>query len=97
MANKLHTDWESTGNSVVDMVATAVAHYRKILKPLKTIRLHVYLYNKFEVWVSKQMNEEEFEDVRNHGYQFDGVNIEIASIVQTSNMAFEFYKDGKQV
>jgi hypothetical protein len=97
MANKLYSDWETTGNTVVDMVATAVAHYRKIYKPLKTIRLHAFLFHKFEVWVSKQMNEEEFEQVREHGYQFDGVNVELASIVQASNMAFEFYNDGEQI
>jgi hypothetical protein len=91
MSNKIHTEWKSSGNSVVDMVASAVSHYRKIMKPLKTIRLHAMFYSNFEFWVSKQMSEEQFLEAREHGFQFDGVNVEMAHKFQTSNMAFEFY------
>jgi hypothetical protein len=37
------------------------------------------------------MPEEQFLEAREYGFQFDGVNVEMAHKFQTSNMAFEFY------
>ena len=86
-------EWETTGNTVMDMIANAVSHYRKIQKPLKAIYLHSFLYAKFEMFISKKMKEEEFEDARAIGFQFDSVDIKLAGSLQTSNLLFEFYEE----
>lgn len=94
MSKILPSDWEHSGNTVMDMIANAVSHFRKIQKPLKAVCLHGYLYNNFEVFIAKKMNNEElFETSREAGFQFDGVDIKPAGMLQTSNLHFEFYEE----
>ena len=95
---KIHREFQPTGNSVADLVSGAVGHYRKIGKPLRTIYLHSYLYNMWEMFIYKNYKEQgkasEFDELREQGqmFQFDGVNIDRASRFQTSNLAFDFYE-----
>ena len=92
--NKLApSDWEHSGNTVMDMIANAVSHFRKCRKPLKSIALHGFLYHKFENFISKKMNnEEEFETAREAGFKFDSVDIIPAGMMQTSNLHFTFWE-----
>ena len=93
MSKLASSDWEHSGNTVMDLIANAVSHFRKAKKPLKAICLHGYLYSHFEIFVSKKMNNEElFETSRESGFQFDGVDIKPAGMLQTSNLQFEFYE-----
>ena len=98
---RLHNEYNRTGSTVADLIATAVGHYRKIMRPLKTIYLHPYLYNQWEMFIyrnyEKMGKKAEFEELKEKGqmFQFDGVNIDLASRFQTSNLSFEFYNDGE--
>ena len=56
-------------------------------------RVSFGVFHKFENWVAKHMNnEEEFEKSREIGFQFDGVDIRLAGMLQTSNLQFEYWK-----
>ncbi len=65
-------NYKSTGNMSVDMVLSAVAHYRKANRPLKTIYLSRYHYDRFDDYF-KSIGAKK-DDIS--GYQFDGIAIE---------------------
>jgi hypothetical protein len=92
MKSPLINNWEKTHVLAVDMVASAVSFLRKGLKPVKTIYLNPKLYYQFEYWVSKNMNEEEFFDARENGFQFDGVNIKKQSNLLINDINWDFYE-----
>ena len=89
----IFTDYQKTGIKGVDMVAACVSHFRKINKPIKTVYIHPGLYNQFERWVSKQMSEESFEEARKKGFQFDGVNVNEASVVAGTDIYWDLYNE----
>lgn len=59
----------------VAMVAKCVAHYRKLMRPLKTIWLSPKYYNDFDYWSRSHMLESE-ADAHIKLWTFDGVEIE---------------------
>lgn len=89
---KLINDWEKTHIMAVDMVASAISHLRRGLKPVKNIYLTNTLYYQFEYWVSRHMNEEQFIDARENGFQFDGVNIKKQSNLLLGEISWDFYE-----
>ncbi len=60
----------------VAMVAKCVAHYRKMLRPLKTIWLCPKYYNEFDYWSRSHMMESE-ADAKIKLWTLDGVEIEL--------------------
>lgn len=60
----------------VAMVAKCVAHYRRYMKPLKTIYLCPAYYVKFTDWCRRRMLEQQ-ADCKINLYTFDGVNIDM--------------------
>ena len=93
---KLINDWEKTHIMAVDMVATLISNLRRGLKPIKTIYLKNTLYYQFEYWVSRNMNEEEFIEARENGFQFDGVDIKKQSHLLMGEISWDFYEDEKK-
>jgi len=95
---KIHRGYEPTGTTVADLIASAISHYRQIMKPLKTIYLHPFLYNQWEMFIYRKYQElgkkTEFEELREQEqmFQFDGVNIDLAHGIQATNLAFDFYE-----
>ena len=90
---KLINNWDKTGVLAVDMVASCISNLRRGLKPVKTIYLKNTLYYQFEYWVSKNMSEEEFYDVRENGFQFDGVDIKKQNHLLINDISWDFYED----
>lgn len=88
---KLINDWQTTDYPAVNMVATCVSHFRKLLRPVKTIYLSPMMYGQFELWVSKQMDEEQFVETRAIGFQFDGVDVKRKSALLVGDIDYEFY------
>jgi hypothetical protein len=90
---KLLNNWEKTGILAVDMVASAASYLRLRLKPVKTIYLNPKLYYQFEYWVSRHMDEEQFHDARENGFQFDGIDIKKQSNLLVNDISWDFYED----
>lgn len=81
----------------VAMVAKCVAHYRKWMKPLKTIWLCPVRYSQFDCWVRKKALEME-ADTNWKMLTFDGVEIlemtefhVVRSREGSDEMDWEFY------
>lgn len=72
------------------MVAACVAHYRKMMKPLKTIWLRKEAWNDFEFWARTCMTEME-ADSEIKEFTFDGVFVRKGSDFQKDDIAYEFY------
>jgi hypothetical protein len=100
---KYHTDSKPVDRDgkplplAVAMVAKCVAHYRKLMKPIKTIYLCPAYYNQFDYWVRKKCLEYE-ADVKWEMLTFDGVEIHkqgqfhvIKSQFGTVDFDFDFY------
>jgi len=83
------SDYQSTGNVAVDMVAECVAWHRKRNLPLKTIYLNWYYYNKFDYFVRSKMKEE--AAALPQRYEFDNVIIERAAIRINKPLEVAFY------
>lgn len=62
---------------VVAMVAKCVAHYRRFMKPLKTIYLCPVYYVQFTDWVRSRCTEEEGDYNKYKMLTFDGVELEM--------------------
>lgn len=81
----------------VAMVAKCVAHYRRQMRPLKTIWLGPAHYNQFEYWVKTHCLEHE-ADLGYKMLTFDGVEIEKMSAIHiikskegSEDMDWDFY------
>ena len=87
---------------VVAKVAACVAHYRKWMRPLKTIYLCPAYYNILDCWVRNKCKESEADVKQWNMLTFDGVEIQIMSefhIVRSKegsdSMDWEFYTSKK--
>lgn len=73
-----HADYKSTGNLSVDMVIECIAFYRKCNRPVRTIYLSKYHYDKFDDYFrSNHLGEEHMEalDKGTTEYTIDSVLI----------------------
>lgn len=79
---KLFTDdrpVDKLGNPLpysVNLVAKCVTHYRKAMRPIKTIYLCPAYFNKFDYWARTHMTEKE-GDLAIMLWTFDGCEIEM--------------------
>lgn len=87
--SQVFTEYDKTGVYAVDLVAACVSHYRKQNVPLKTIWLRADLYYKFELWVSKNMPEANFLELRLRGFDFDGIPIRKGSDFQSKEIVWD--------
>lgn len=72
------------------MVAACVAHYRRGMRPLKTIWCRKEVWKDFEFWARTCMTEME-ADSEVINFTFDGVFIRPGSDFQKDDLTWEFY------
>jgi hypothetical protein len=72
------------------MVAKCVAHYRKAMKPLRTIWLRPNMWNDFEFWSRSCMTVMEGDSPITN-FTFDGVFIKKGSSLQRDDIVWDFY------
>lgn len=87
-------DYEKTGLLAVDLVASCVSHYRRTLKPLKTVYLSPKKYVQFTDWVRFNLEKEgrlEQADENEFEYTFDGVEVKMNSKLMGEQTYFDFY------
>lgn len=71
-----YSQYDKTHNRAIDMVAACVGHYRRFMKPLKTIYLKENLYDLFKKGMEVMMKR---ETEPGELFEFDGVRIEKGS------------------
>lgn len=84
------TDYERQNNLAVDMCAACIFFYRKRNRAVKAIYLTPRYYALFRHWVGEKFG---IEAALTKGIQFDGVNIEEGSRLQTENLVVEFWPE----
>lgn len=86
-------DYQKTGLLAVDMVATAVSHYRRWKKPLKTVYLSPKQYVQFKDFVAYNLEKEgkDIEEVER--LEFDGVEVKMNSYLMGEKVYFDFYDE----
>jgi hypothetical protein len=86
----LETDYQRQHNLAVDMCAACILHNRKRARALKTIYLWPRYYALFQHWVSEQAG---IAKALTSTYQFDGVNIEEGSRLQSEPLVVEYWPE----
>jgi hypothetical protein len=81
---------ESSGNPVVDAVATVVYARRQQKLPLKSLSLSLRCYSRFEQWVLAQQAKIGENGFIGQKLCFDGVDIE-CSAVQSKDILEDYY------
>lgn len=88
------SDYEKTGLLYVDMVAAAVSHYRRLMRPIKTIYLHPKGYTQFSDWTRHNLDKigkhEEAAGIIEK-ITFDGVEVAINNKFMGERIYFDFY------
>lgn len=86
-------DYEKTGLLAVDTVATAVSHYRRWKKPLKTVYLSPKQYVQFHDWVKFNLDKQNKDIDEVERIEFDGVEVKMNSSLMGEKVYFDFYED----
>lgn len=82
------SNYERTYNRPIDECANLIECARKALQPLKALHLHPFYYEWYKSGVQTLMNRPLNEDEK---MQFDGVDIEKGSKLQSKNIVPEYY------
>lgn len=85
------SNYKSTGNLSVDMTMNAVAYYRKMGRPLKTIWLSRYHYDKFDSYFKDKAAENGKQVDDTMSWSLDSVNIERMTEASSDSMKFDFW------
>lgn len=85
------SNYKSTGNLSVDMAMNAVAYYRKMGRPLKTIWLSRFHYDRFDSYFKDKAaeNGKQVDDLML--WTLDGVNIDRMNEASSETMKYEFW------
>lgn len=85
------TDWKSTGCYSVDMVLSAVSFYRNKKRPLKSVILSRYHYDRLDDYFKTNHIDQNASIDPNAKYTLDGVEILRAESSIVDDLYFEFW------
>lgn len=88
-------DWKTTGNYSVDMVLSAVSWYRRANRPLKSITLSKYHYDRLDDYFKKNHIEESATIDPDAKYTLDNVEILRAESSLVDDMRVDFWPTEK--